>query len=56
VVVAGGGFAALETVLGVRALAGSAARVSLVSPEPVFAYRPAATLDAFSETAPVRLT
>jgi sulfide:quinone oxidoreductase len=52
VVVAGGGFAALEAVLGLRALAGSAARISLVSPDPVFAYRPAATLDAFSATAP----
>jgi NADH dehydrogenase FAD-containing subunit len=52
VVVAGGGFAALEAVLGLRALAGSAARISLVSPDPVFAYRPAATLDAFSDTAP----
>jgi len=52
VVVAGGGFAALEAVLGLRALAGSAARISLVSPDPLFAYRPAATLDAFSDTAP----
>jgi sulfide:quinone oxidoreductase len=52
VVVAGGGFAALEAVLALRALAGSAARISLVSPDPVFAYRPAATLDAFSDTAP----
>jgi sulfide:quinone oxidoreductase len=52
VVVAGGGFAALEAVLGLRALAGSAARISLVSPDPVFAYRPAATLDAFSGAAP----
>ena len=52
VVVAGGGFAALEVVLGLRALAGGAARISLVSPDPVFAYRPAATLDAFADTAP----
>ena len=52
VVVAGGGFAALEVVLGLRALAGSAARISLVSPDRVFAYRPAATLEAFSEVAP----
>jgi sulfide:quinone oxidoreductase len=51
-VVAGGGFAALEAVLGLRALAGSAAQISLVSPDPVFAYRPAATLDAFSDAAP----
>ncbi|MGO9906015.1 MAG: FAD-dependent oxidoreductase [Solirubrobacteraceae bacterium] len=50
--VAGGGFAALEVVLGLRALAGGAARISLVSPHTVFAYRPAATLDAFSDTPP----
>lgn len=51
VVVAGGGFAALETVLGLRALAGGAVRISLVSPDRVFAYRPAATLEAFSDVA-----
>ena len=52
VVIAGGGFAALEVVLALRAIAGGAARVSLVSPDPVLAYRPAATLEAFSDTAP----
>jgi sulfide:quinone oxidoreductase len=52
VVVAGGGFAALETVLALRALAGGAVRISLVSPDRVFAYRPAATLEAFSDVAP----
>lgn len=52
VVVAGGGFAALEVVLGLRALAGGAVRISLVSPHPVFAYRPAATLEAFSDSTP----
>jgi len=51
VVVAGGGFAALEVVLALRAIAGGAAQISLVSPDPVFAYRPAATLEAFSDTA-----
>jgi sulfide:quinone oxidoreductase len=51
-VVAGGGFAALEVVLGLRALAGGAARISLVSPDPVFAYRPDATLEAFSDAPP----
>jgi sulfide:quinone oxidoreductase len=50
-VVAGGGFAALEVVLGLRALAGDAVRISLVSPDPVFAYRPAATLEAFCDAA-----
>ena len=53
--VAGGGFAALEVVLALRAIAGGAARVSLVSPDPVLAYRPAATLEAFSDTAPARI-
>jgi NADH dehydrogenase FAD-containing subunit len=52
VIVAGGGFAALEVVLALRAIAGAAARVSLVSPDPVLAYRPAATLEAFSDTTP----
>ena len=50
--VAGGGFAALEVVLGLRALAGDAARISLVSPDAVFAYRPAATLEAFCDAPP----
>ena len=50
--VAGGGFAALEVVLALRAIAGRAAGVSLVAPDPVLAYRPAATLEAFSDTAP----
>jgi sulfide:quinone oxidoreductase len=48
-VVAGGGFAALEVVLALRAIGGRAVRVSLVSPDPVLAYRPAATLEAFSD-------
>ncbi|MGZ6589727.1 MAG: NAD(P)/FAD-dependent oxidoreductase [Solirubrobacteraceae bacterium] len=52
VVVAGGGFAALEVVLGLRALAGAAARISLLAPDPVFAYRPAATLEAFGDAPP----
>jgi sulfide:quinone oxidoreductase len=52
VVVAGSGFAALEVVLGLRALAGAGARISLVSPDRVFAYRPGATLEAFSDTVP----
>ncbi len=55
VVVAGGGFAALETVLALRALAGGAVRISLVSPDRVFAYRPAATLEALSDVAPSAL-
>jgi sulfide:quinone oxidoreductase len=49
VVVAGGGFAGLEAVLAVRAIAGTAAQISLVSPDHVSTYRPAATLEAFSD-------
>ena len=41
VVVAGGGFAALEVVLALRALTGGATRISLVAPDPAFAYREA---------------
>jgi hypothetical protein len=52
VVVAGGGFAALEIVLGLRALAGRVTEISLVAPDSVLAYRPAATLEAFEDTAP----
>jgi sulfide:quinone oxidoreductase len=50
VVVAGSGFAGLELVLALRALAGNEMRISLISPNPVFAYRPAATLEAFTGT------
>lgn len=53
VVVAGGGFAALEAVLALRALAGDGVRVTLVSPDPALAYRPAATVEAFAP-APAR--
>ena len=47
-----GGFAALEVVLALRARTGGATRISLVAPDPPFAYRPAATLEAFSDAAP----
>jgi sulfide:quinone oxidoreductase len=52
VVVAGGGFAAVETLLALRALAGDRVRVTLVSPDPAFVYRPAATMEAFDESPP----
>ncbi len=52
VVIAGGGFAGVETLLALRALAGDNVRVTLVSPELEFAYRPAATLEAFEQSAP----
>ena len=53
VVVAGGGFAALEAVLALRALAGDGVRVTLVSPDPALAYDPAATVEVFAP-APAR--
>lgn len=51
-VVAGGGFAALEAVLAVRSLAADRARVTLISPSPVLAYHPAATTESFSHGQP----
>ena len=49
VVIVGGGFAALEAALALSALAADSARVTLISPDPVFAYRPAATVEAIVE-------
>jgi sulfide:quinone oxidoreductase len=48
VLIAGGGFAALETLLALRALGEDWARVDLVAPDPVFTYRPAAIAQAFN--------
>lgn len=53
VVVIGGGFAALESVLALRALTGKDLPVTFVAPDPAFAYRPAATLEAFGEADPL---
>lgn len=50
VVIGGGGFAALEAALALRALAGELIELTLVSPEPVLHYRPAATTEAFAQT------
>ena len=52
VVIAGGGFAALEAMLALRALAGERVQMTLISPDPAFAYRPAATTAAFCESPP----
>lgn len=52
--VAGGGFAGLEAVLAVRAIAGRGLRVTMISPSRVFSYAPAAPLEAFSDAAPLR--
>jgi sulfide:quinone oxidoreductase len=47
VVVAGGGFAALEAILGIRRLAGERAQVDLVSAERELTYRPLAVVEPF---------
>lgn len=51
--IAGGGFAALEAALALRALAGQRAQLTLISPDPTIRYRAAATVEAFDETAPL---
>lgn len=53
VVIAGGGFAALEVALGLRVLAGTRVRLTLISPEPVLRARPAATREAFEAGPPL---
>jgi sulfide:quinone oxidoreductase len=52
VVIAGGGFAALEAALALRALAADRVRITLISPNSEFAYRPAATAEAFGSAPP----
>ncbi|MGO9497892.1 MAG: NAD(P)/FAD-dependent oxidoreductase [Solirubrobacteraceae bacterium] len=47
VVIVGGGVAALETLLALRALAGHLVDVTLVSPTPEFLYRPVTVAEAF---------
>jgi sulfide:quinone oxidoreductase len=54
VVIAGGGFAALEAALALRALAKERVRPTLVAPSPIFTYRPAATIEAFSDAPPLQ--
>lgn len=53
VLIAGGGFAAVEAALALRALASDRVKLALLAPEPVFRYRPAATSEAF-DVAPIR--
>ncbi len=53
VLIAGGGFAALETALALRALAEDRVTLTMLAPEPVFRYRPAATSEPF-DLAPSR--
>lgn len=52
IVIAGGGFAALEALLALRALLRTRAEITVVSPSRRLAYRPAATIEAFSSRAP----
>jgi sulfide:quinone oxidoreductase len=53
VVIAGGGFAAVETLLALRALGSEHVGVTLVAPEPRLFYRPAATTEAFGQASPM---
>jgi sulfide:quinone oxidoreductase len=53
ILIAGGGFAAVEAALALRALAGDSVRLAMLAPEPVFRYRPAATSEPF-DLAPSR--
>jgi sulfide:quinone oxidoreductase len=53
IVIAGGGFAAIETMLALRALLGDGVRLSLVSAEPHLVFRPTATVEAFAGSPPL---
>jgi sulfide:quinone oxidoreductase len=48
VVVAGGGVAGLEALLGLRAMAGDRVRLTLVAPDSDFSYRPLAVAEPFA--------
>ena len=50
--IAGGGFAGLEAALAMKALADDEVRLTIVAPQPVLEYRPAATGEAFVPTEP----
>lgn len=52
IVIAGGGFAALESLLALRELLGSAPEITVVATSDRFAYRPAATAEAFGSEPP----
>jgi sulfide:quinone oxidoreductase len=53
ILIAGGGFAAVEAALALRALAGDRVALELLAPDRVFRYRPAATSEPF-DVAPSR--
>jgi sulfide:quinone oxidoreductase len=48
VVIAGGGVAGLEALLGLRAMAGDRVRLTLIAPDPEFTYRPLAVAEPFA--------
>jgi sulfide:quinone oxidoreductase len=54
VVIVGGGVAALEAMMGVRALAGERVNITLVAPDADFVYRPMAVGEPFGHGAPRR--
>ena len=53
VLIVGGGFGGVETMLALRALMSERVRVTLVSVSPLLAYKPAATTESFDETPPL---
>lgn len=55
VVIAGGGVAALEALLALRALAGRRVDPILLTPDPLFRYRPLSVAEPFGEVAPRHL-
>src|SRR5215218_7587062 len=48
VVIAGGGVAGLEALLGLRAIAGDKVRLTLIAPDADFSYRPLAVAEPFA--------
>ena len=48
IVIAGGGVAGLEALLGLRAMARDRVRLTLIAPEPEFSYRPLAVAEPFA--------
>jgi sulfide:quinone oxidoreductase len=53
VLIVGGGLAALETALGLKALAEDRVQLTLISPNPNVMHRPTTTVEAFTDAAPV---
>ena len=49
IVIAGGGVAGVEALLGLHALAGDRVRLTLVAPDPEFRYRPLAVAEPFAQ-------